>query len=464
MQVSQQSINEGSLAIEVKIEKADFESKVNKELKTFQQKASMPGFRPGKVPFGMVKKMYGGQILADQVNKTVSEGLNNYLTENKVNILGHPMPDFQRTGTLDLENGNEFSFFFNVLLTPEFDVKLEEMSFDYPKVMVSDDELNQTISKIIEENPETTYPETVGEKDVVELKAAQAGADENEVDGGYQTKVVISMEDIADDEIKNLLLGKELGSEFLFNFAKALGDKEKAAKRLRLAEEQKHLAEETFNVVLDEIRGEAPGALNEQLFDRIFPNDTFESEAAFREKIRTVMSEQWDSQSNYFVYSLALKKLVDETPMKFDDELLKQWLLEVEQQKLTADQLEEQFDDYVKSLRFQLIEEQLLGKYPELSISRDDVRQYVANFYIRQYGMGLGDGMDSLIDSLTDSILKDKKEAERIHNQIRETKLVKLFREKLQLKEVFMSSEEFKDLMKSKEENPQNEEIEKSNK
>ncbi len=456
MQVSQESINEGSLVIEVKIEKSDFESKVNKELKAYQQKAAMPGFRPGKVPFGLIKKMAGGQIVADQVNKTVSEGLSKYLSDNKIKILGHPMADIQRTGTLDLENGDNFSFFFNVLLAPEFEVNIEEMEFDYPKVKISDQELEETITRIIAENPETAYPETVEDKDVVELKAAQANDDGQEVEGGYQANVALNLEEITNEQSKADLIGKELGSEFIFNFGKAFGDAEKTIRTLKLKEEENQLAESNFNVVLDEIRREVPATLNETLFSRLFPNDTFESEADFKEKIRNLISSQWDAQSDYYVYSIALKKLVEETPMKLDPEVLKQWLLDTGDENLKAEDLDQNFDEYLKSIRFQLIEEQLVEKYPELKVSRGDVRQYVSEFYLRQYGMADSPEMASLMESLTDSVLKDKKEADRIHNQISESKMVKLFREKLQLKEVEMSTEAFKDLMKTQQ--PQDEE------
>lgn len=447
MHVNLETINEASGVVEVKIDKNDFEPEVNKELKKYQHKAAVPGFRPGKAPFGMIKKFYGSQLIAETINRMVSDALNDHLSSNKIKVLGYPMADMQRTGTLDFDNNSSFSFFFNVALAPTLDIQLENITIDYPKVKVSDAEANEAIERMLADNPETTYPEVVGDDDTVELRCTQADADGNEVDGGYQATVVLNLKDIADADSKAMLVGKELGSEFVFNFGKALNDSEKVIRLLRLAEHDNHLVDEPFNVVVDEVRSFAPASMNETFFDAIFPAEGIKDEEAFRDKVKAVIGEQYDMQSDYLLFSNALKRILDETPMRFDHDILKQWIVENSQGSISMSDLEKDYANYERSVRYQLVEENLEEKHPELVVTRDEMRAYVASYFFRQFGMSGGKEVEKMISSTVDSILKDKKEANRIERQIHEQKMVKLFRSKLQLNVVEMSSEAFKSLV-----------------
>lgn len=447
MQVIKEQKGDALASIEVKISKPDFEPEVNKALKEYQRKASVPGFRPGKVPFGIVKKMYGNSVLAEEVNKLVSETLNNYLKENEIRILGYPLADIERTGMIDFDSDTDKSFFFDLAIAPQLDIKLEEMEFSYPKVKADAAEVQKMVDKLLLDFPEITYPETFEKGDSIELRSTEADADGKEVEEGYQATVHLESDAIVDEESLSLFEGKELGSEFIFNFGKALQDDEKVIKALRLSEENNHLIHNDFNVVIDELKRVAPAEVNESFFKRVFPADEIANEEDFRNRIAQEIEKQLESQSDYFVYSVALKKLVEETPMQLDENFLQKWIADSSNGEYSFEDVRDNYKDYVKTIRFQLIEEELLRQYPELKVNNAEVRQHVANYFMGQMQMEVTPEMEGFLNNTIDSILKNKKEEDRIIRQLFENKMVKLFREKLKLVDQEVTPDGFKEMV-----------------
>lgn len=449
MQVLKEQTSDSTATIEIKLAKADYEPQVNKALRDYQRKATVPGFRPGKVPFGMVKKMYGHAIMAEQVNKLVSDSLNNYITDNEIKILGYPMADAKRTGTFDFDKDEEFNFYFNVALAPEVNVDLSEFTVTYPKIKADQAEVQKTIEKLLTDFPKTTYPEVVDQNDNLELRISEVNSDGEEVQDGYQTIVQISLEDIVDEESKNTLLNKVLGSEFVMNLTKAIGDDEKAKKLLKLNDDNAHLLNVDFNVIIDEISRKEPAELNEDFFSQIFPDQEISAEDDFRQKIQAEIEKQFEQQSDYLVYSVGLKKILDETPIEFPREFMMNWIVENSNGKLSFDEVEKNYDDYEKSMRFQLVEEHLIEKYPELKVDSQEIRRFVMSYFFGQMpqGMEIDSEMESRLSTTVDSILKNNDERQRIIQQLRERKMISLFKSRLNLIEQEMTADEFKEFV-----------------
>jgi trigger factor len=446
MQVLKEQTSDSTATIEIKLAKADYESVVNKALRDYQRKATVPGFRPGKVPFGMVKKMYGHAILAEQVNKLVSDSLNNYITDNEIKVLGYPMADAERTGTFDFDKDEEFNFYFNVALAPEINVDLSDFTVTYPKIKADPAEVQKTVDKLLTDFPRTTYPEAVEQNDNLELRISEVNADGEEVQGGYQTIVQISMDDIIDEESKNLLNNKVLGSEFILNLNKAIGDEEKTRKFLKLNDENAHLLNADFNVIIDEISRKEPAELNEDFFNQIFPEQEITNEDDFRQRIQVEIEKQFDQQADYLVFSVGLKKILEETPIILPREFMMKWIVENSNGKLSLDEVEKNYVDYEKSMRFQLMEEYLIGKYPELKVESQEIRRFVMNYFFGQMpqGMDIDSEMESRLSTTVDAILKNNDERQRIVQQLRERKMVNLFKSRLNLVEQEMTADEFK--------------------
>lgn len=448
MQVLREQTGGATATIEIQITKSDYAPEVDKALKDYQRKASVPGFRPGKVPFGMVKKMYGNSVIADVINKMVSKELNNHITDNNLKILGYPLSDVERTGTLDFDSENDLVFYFDIAMAPEFDIKLSEIELMYPKVKANTIEIEEAKERLLKDYPEVVFPDTVAENDAVELRLMEADQNHNEVEGGFATTIKVTSNELTDAEGNNPLFGKESGAEFIVNFQSLLGDDEKVIRLLKLKGEENHLVASNFNVIIDEIERKQQAELNEDFFKKVFPNEEIDAIEDFNARIAAEIEKQLEQQSDYYVYSLALKKLIDETPLELSQDFMKRWIVDNADGKLSAQEVEEHYSDYEKSLRFQLIEDKLISIYPELKVEREEVRRFVMSYFFGQFpaGMEFGEEMEQRLSGTVDSILKNKEEEQRIVRQLLEKKMVKLFRNNLSLTEKEMSTEEFKTL------------------
>lgn len=444
MQINQENTGAATATIEIIIGKADYEPKVDKALKEYQRKAAMPGFRPGKVPFGMVRKMYGSAVLAEQINKLVSDSLNEYIYGNKIRLLGYPLPDAERTGQIDFEGGNDLHFFFEVGLAPEIDIDFSSLTENYIKVNADEKEIQKVVDNMLKEYPETTYPEDVAENDQLVLKVVQADADGNEVEEGIEKEVQLDLKKLNEDGKKSFI-GKTDGAEFIVNFEQILG-KEEATSLLELGEESEAIANSNFNVIITDIKREIPAELNEDFFNRMFPDAEITTEEEFKARIGQEIEKQFDQQSNYLFFNEVLEKLINETPIELPETFLKKWMVDNSDGKITMEQAEDDFKKYSKSIRFELIEGALKEKYPEeLHVSQQEMRQHVMSYFMGQFmgQMELTKELEMSLSSTVDNILKNEKEASRIERQLTEQKMIKLFNEKVTKVEDIKTPEEF---------------------
>ena len=251
MNTTQSVKGEQLLSIQINVVKDDYEPQVKTELKKLQKKANVPGFRPGMVPFGMIKKMYGSQATIEVLNSLVSETLNNYILENKLDLIGYPLSDPDHQQPLDFENQDSLDFFFEAAVRPEINVDYSKCDIDFTHVIADDAAIDKTLEEITERNPNITHPETVGEDDSLELKVREAESGKELEDGFQKDLVMISLKDIRTKTNKKKFIGKPVGAEFIVNLADVLGV-EKAAKALG----NDAPADSDYNIIIDDIRHE----------------------------------------------------------------------------------------------------------------------------------------------------------------------------------------------------------------
>ena len=190
MNTTQTQKGEQLISIQINVLKDDYEPQVKKELNKLKQRAQVPGFRPGMVPFGMIKKMYGAQATVEVLNTLVSDALNKYIVDNKLDLIGFPLSDPDKQQPADFESQESLDFFFEAALRPEIKVDYSKLSIDFAHVVADDATLDKTIEELIERNPEITHPETVGENDILQLKVREA-EDGNEIEGGFKKDYVL---------------------------------------------------------------------------------------------------------------------------------------------------------------------------------------------------------------------------------------------------------------------------------
>lgn len=441
MNITQTSKGDNLISIKINILKEDYEAKVNASLKTFQRKANVPGFRPGKVPFGMVKKIYGTSVFMEELNKLISEGLNNHIIDNKLDLIGYPLNDTDYKEPMDPEKQAELDFHFVAATKPEINVDYAKFSMDFFKIVPTDEEVEKAIESIVERNPNRLHPETVGNEDAIEIKVKEADENGNEIEEGYAKTFSMHLDQVTDDESKNMLIGKELGSEFIFNFAKALGSDEAAANVLG----KDAPANSNYNIIIDDIvRNEKP-ELNEEFFEKVFPGKEIKDLNAFKAAVKVEMEKQYLAESDRILFNKIIEKLVTEIEFALPDTFLKRWIVENSQGKITEEDAEKNYDNnYVKGLRWQLIEDAIVKQNTDLIVKDDEVREFMKRQFFPGLDLeSLDDDMKERLDNLATSLMKNDEQVDNMRNQLADMKMTHFLKDKITINYKEVNYEEF---------------------
>ena len=450
MNITQTAKGDNLISIKINVEKADYQETVEKTLKQMRQRANVPGFRPGMVPMGMVKKMYGTSAKMEALNNLVSDNLNKYIFDNKLNLIGYPLSDLDNQQPNDLENQDDMDFCFEAALRPEINIDYTNTMVDFFHIIPEEEDIQRAIDDLVARNPNTSHPEIVGENDRLEVKLREA-QDGKEVEGGYERDgFYFHMDQIKDEECRNQLIGKEVGSEFIFNFAKALGSEESAAKMLG----EEAPAASDFNIIIDDaIRDEKP-ELNEEFFEKIFPKQDVKDMDTFKAKVKAEMEKQFEAETDPILFNKIIDELVAAAHFDLPDAFLKRWIVENSQGKISADDVEKNYEkDYVKGLRWQLIEDSIVAANPELIVTDEELKQFV----LRQIFPGidyatLEDDMNANLDKIAANYMKDGQQREQLKNQLADVKMTAFLKGKMNIN---YSETNYKDFMKKLEEERQ---------
>ena len=430
MNTTQTSKGEQLVSIQINVVKDDYEPQVKNELKKLQKKANVPGFRPGMVPLGMIKKMYGVQATIEVLNSLVSETLNNYILDNKLDLIGYPLSDPDHQQPLDFDHQDSLDFFFEAALRPEIHIDYDKVNIDFAHVIADDAAIDKTIEELIERNPNITHPDTVGEDDTLELKVREA-EDGKEIENGFQKDyVMLSMKDIRTKTNKKHFIGKEVGAEFIVNFADILGD-EKAATLLG----NDAPADSDYNVIIDDVRHEEKPELNEEFFKKIFPNKDINDSETFRANVKEEMERQYTSETDRILLPKMIDALIENTPFNLPDEFLKRWITENNQGRLSADDIEKNYEtNYKKGLQWQLIEDRIVKENMDLAITDEEVNAFIRS----QIFPGLDyetmdDDMKGRLDKIVDNYLKNEEQINNVKNQLADVKMTNFLKTKLKI-------------------------------
>ena len=441
MNTTQTQKGEQLISIQINVVKDDYEPQVKKELNKLQHKAQVPGFRPGMVPFGMIKKMYGAQVTIEVLNTLVSETLNNYILENKLDLIGYPLSDPDHQQPVDFDTQDSLDFFFEAALRPEIKVDYSKAKVNFAHIIADDAAIDKTIEEIVERNPNITHPETVGENDVLELKVREA-EDGKELEDGFQKDfVVLDLKEIKTKTNKKKLVGKTTGDEFIINLATILGGKEKAAKILG----NDAPADSDYNIIIDDIRHEEKPELNEEFFKKIFPNKEIKDLDAFRANVKEEMEKQYTNETDRILFTKMIDALVDNTPFELPDSFLKRWIHENNQGKLTLEDIEKNYEEnYSKGLRWQLIEDSIVKDNPDLAITDDEVKGFLRSqiFPGIDYD-NMEDDMKARLDKIVDNYLQNEEQINNVKNQIADVKMTNFLKTKMKIKYTDQTYDDF---------------------
>lgn len=431
--------------IKLEIVKADYADQVEKSLRGFRQKANVPGFRKGMVPMGMVKKMYGKHVLVEEVNKLVSENLYSYIRENKINILGEPLPNETEQKEINFDTQEDFEFCFDVALAPEINISLDKKdTLPYYQVIVDEEMIGKQLEAYRSNFGSYDPAEEAEEKDLIKGTVAEL---ENGTpkEGGIVVEAAVLMPMyIKDEEEKAKFIGAKNNSVIVFNPNKAYeGAEAEIASLLKVDKAVVAGITGDFSFEITEITRHKEAEMNQELFDKVFGEGAVTSEEDFKAKIRETLAEQFTPQSDYKFLVDSRSVLVEKAgEMQFAENLLKRWL-QVANEKNTKEKIDKDYPNIIEDLKYHLIKEQIV-KENNLKVEDADVENFatrVAKAQFAQYGM-LSVPADVLANYAKD-MLKNKETMQNILDRAVEEKLAGWLKEQVNLEVKEVSAEDF---------------------
>lgn len=451
MNITKENINELNATLTVKIEKSDYEAKVNETLKDYRKKANMPGFRPGKVPAGLVKKMYGKAVLADEVNKMLSQNLSQYLVDEKLNILGEPLPNEEKQPEIDWDTTEDFEFIFDIAMAPEIDVKLDKRKkFVYYNIEIDDEMVNKQVESYTSRFGENEVVETAEDKDTLRVDIAQVDADGNEVENGIKAeKVVIAVDLMKDEAVKNEAIGKKAGDVLVFDPIAVYENRHEVGHMLNVSHEEAENIEGNFKFTIVEVLRFKNHDVNEDLFKKAFGEETeIKTEEEFHAKLKEELAENFKYSSDYKFGLDTRDNLVQKVAIELPEEFLKRWL-KATNNELTDEQIENDFDNFMQDLRWQLIRDKI-AKDNEIKLEEGELKtvaKQMAAMQFAQYGMQ--NVPDEHLENYANQILQNKEEAQRLANKAIDDKILEVVKSKVSIEEKAISYEEFNNLLQN---------------
>ena len=447
MKITRENINELNAVLKIKIEKSDFEEKVENVLKDYRKKATIKGFRPGMVPIGLVKKMYGRAVKIDEINKCVTENIQKYLTDEKIEILGDPLAKTDEQENIDFDARDEFDFSFELGLTPSIELGISQKNkVPFYSIAIDEKMKNDYISNYTRRYGELSKAEVTKEKDI--LKGKIEALDNNGslvADGPANDFSSLAVDIIKDEEIKKSFIGLKVNESVDFDIKKAFPNDNEIAGLLKKKKEEVEGIEGNFRFTVSEITRFHPAEIGKELFDKIYGEGVVNNEEEFATKIEGEIAASLKTESDFKLMQDIKKLTIDKTDFQLPDDFLKRWLLKVNE-KTTAEQIDKEFDSFRSDLKWQLIKNKV-AKENEIKITGEELQKEAENItriQFRQYGLFYA--TDEQIANYGKETLKREEDAKRIADKILDDKVIGILKDVVKIEEKSVTAEEFNKL------------------
>jgi len=451
MNITRENIDELNAILTVSIEKNDYEATVNDVLKNYRKKANMPGFRPGMVPAGLIKKMYGKAVLAEEVNKILSKSLTDYIRDEKLNVLGEPLPNEEKQPTIDWDSQTDYNFVFDIGIAPAINVSLtKDTKMPWYSIAADEDMVKKQLESYAGRLGENKVVDTVEEKDTVRGNFVQLDEEGNELEGGVKAdQVVIAVDLMKDEEVKASFLGKQAGDVLVFDPVKTYENRHEVGHMLNISHEAAEELTGNFSFTIVEVLRFETAELNQELFSKIYGEGSgISTEEEFKAKIKAEIEENFIYSSNYKFALDSRDSLVKSISFDLPEAFLKRWI-KATNEKMTEEQIENDFDSFMLDLKWQLIKDKIV-KDNELQITEEDVRSLakeMALMQFRQYGLNNVD--DEHLENYADHMLKNEEERRKIVNRKQEDLIVATIKDKVSLDLKEVSYDEFNKMLEN---------------
>ena len=434
MNISKEQIDELNAVITVDIAKDDYRTTVEDILKDYRKKANIPGFRKGHVPMGLVKKQYGKAVLVDEVNKLLQDTLNKYLTEEKLDVLGNPLPKEQEGFDWDAE---DYSFQFELGLAPKFDVELKgKKAITHYKIVPSKEMVKDQLKNIQKQYGKLISKEVAEDGDVLRGTFTSTEKEINK-------ETTLELETLKGKKNVKLFVGAKIGDTITLGTKELFENDNLLVSALGItAEESKDLdIEVTFEVA--EVNQQELAVLDQELFDKIYGEGTIKSEKEFKDRIREDGEKQFVQHSDQQLLNDVTEFLLENTKFDLPAAFLQKWIQATGENPLTEEEAKEEYAKSEKGLRFQLIEGKLVNDN-ELQVTFDELKEHAKELIKGQMAQfGQLNPEDKELEEIAARILSNKEEVKRISEQLMSQKLLSFYKENVKIKEKEVSFEDF---------------------
>ena len=443
MNISLQNVNNVSAVLTAQIEKADYQEKVEKALKSIRQKVNMPGFRKGMVPAGLIKKQYGVSVLLEEIDKLLQEKVSEYIRENKVNMLGTPLP---KENQINFETEENFEFSFDIALAPEFSIELnKEDNIDYLDINVTDEMVDQQVKMYTQRTAKYDKVEEYQENDMLKGLLAELDENGNTKEGGVQVEGAVMMPSyMKNDEQKAIFNGAKTNTVLVFNPSVAFDNNEvELASLLKVKKEEVANFKGNFSFQIEEVTRMIPGELNQELFDQVLGEGKASNEEEFRAQIRESIAAQFAQDSDYkFMIDVRARAMEKVGKLEFADDLMKRIMLDNNKDK-GEEYVNENYDKSIEELTWHLIKEKLVAAN-EIKVENEDVNNMAKEATRAQFAQyGMINVPEELLENYSKEMLKKRESVEALVNRVIENKLAVAIKEQVTLNHKAVSAEEF---------------------
>jgi trigger factor len=431
--------------IRIKLTEGDYQPKVEEKVKDYARKATIKGFRQGKVPPGVIRKMFGKSILVDEINHLLSHKINDYIKDNNIRILGEPLPNQEKAREIDWDAQKDFEFEYHIGMVEDFTYELSSKAkVKGYKIKVDDKTVDETISDLKKRFGKVTYPELSEEQDSIygELRPKDLTTDNESL---KREHAAIQIEKVDAAERKKFI-GRKKEDEIEFEPSKVYTDPSLLQDLLGLSDEE---AKGTFILKVNTISRTEPAELTTELFDRVFGKDVAKTEEEFVNKVRETISENYDRETNHFLEHLIEDYFVKNTEINMPAEFLKTWLKRTGDGQVTDEVLEKEFEPYVRTLKWDLIKNKIADDH-KINVEADEVREKAKDMIVSQFGgQAFAEQLKDKLDAIADNYLANENGQNfiRLYNQLRAEKIMKHIRENITIEEKSVSLDEFKKIV-----------------
>ncbi len=447
MDITRENIDDLNAVLKIKIVKADYADKVENVLKDYRKKANIKGFRPGMVPIGLIKKMYGNAVKIDEINKTISESIRKYLSDEKIEILGDPLPKIDEHENINFEIQDDFSFTFELGLAPSVELTIGKKN----KVTAYDiavDEKMKTdyVANYTRRFGEFKKAEVSEEKDILKGKIEAIDNEGNlKPDGPVNNASTLAIDIIKDDEIKKAFIGKNENDAIDFDLKKAFPNENEVAGLLKIKKEDIRDTDGKFRFTISEITRFHSAEIGPELFSRIYGEGVINTEEEFMKKIEEEIAASLKRESEYKLMKDIKKLTIEKTDFSMPEDFLKKWLLKVNE-KTTSEQIEKEFESFRHDLKWQLIRNRV-AKDNEIKITDEEMQkeaETITRYQFQQYGLFYA--TDEQISNYAKETLKREDDAKKIADKILEDKVLGHLKELVKIEDKSVTVEEFNKL------------------